>query len=293
MEINPEPVSAAPVEIVGCGDIGRRLARLYLQQGIRPHAWVKTDASVLTCKRLGLSCRRLDLDAGADLARFQQGAHILYTIPPPPQGRADTRITVFLNALRMHPPEKLVLISTTGVYGDCTGQWVNVETPVRPVVERACRRADAETQAHSWAVETGCKLIILRVPGIYAADRLPLKRIRSGAAMVRKDQSPWSNRIHADDLAAACYLALNSSLDNEIINVADDAPGTMNEYFSAVADYAGLPRPPEISLQAAQQSLSPGMLSYLAESRRVDNRKMKNLLGLKLQYPGLEQGLKK
>lgn len=287
------PLAPPAIEIVGCGDIGRRVARLYLQQGVRPHAWTRTEASALSCRGLGLHDQRLDLDTQFDIAAIQKGARILYTIPPPPRGRHDTRIGRFLEALTVHSPDKLVLISTTGVYGDCAGQWVNEESPTRPIAERACRRADAETRARHWATETGCELIILRVPGIYALDRLPLKRIRSGAAMVRKDQSPWSNRIHADDLARACYLALNARLNNEIINIADDAPCTMNEYFSAVADFAGLRRPPEISLEDAQQSLSPGMLSYLAESRRIDNRKMKKQLGLKLRYPSLRQGLKK
>jgi len=291
LEIDNSSHTVKPIEVVGCGDIGRRLARLFLQQEISPRAWIKSDASALVCRRLGLSYRKLDLDGVIDITTIQAGARILYTIPPRPQGRTDTRIAVFLNALSEHRIDTLVLISTTGVYGDCAGRWVNEESPIRPVVERAQRRADAETQARTWATDRGCKIIILRVPGIYALDRLPLKRIRGGAAMLRKDQSPWSNRIHADDLARACYLALNSGLSNEIINIADDAPGTMNEYFSAVADYAGLPRPPEISLEEAQQSLSPGMLSYLAESRRIDNRKMKSLLGLVLQYPGLEQGL--
>ncbi|MCP4010690.1 MAG: NAD-dependent epimerase/dehydratase family protein [Proteobacteria bacterium] len=184
-----------------------------------------------------------------------------------------------------------MLISTTGVYGDCEGARVDETTPVKPKADRALRRADAETSLLEWAEKNKVDYLILRVPGIYAPDRLPLKRLEAGTPVVAQDEAPWTNRIHADDLATVCFAALHSPVANEIINVADDAPGNMTEYFFAVADYAGLPRPPEISLQQARQSLSPGMLSYLAESRRIDNSKMKKLLNIKLKYPTLKQGL--
>lgn len=281
------------VHIIGCGDIGRRTAVLCRQAQQEVSAWVKRTASLEACRELGLPSQLLDLDLPGEVPELGPRGHVLYTVPPPPGGQADSRIRALLERLDANLIERFVLISTSGVYGNCDGRWVDEETPIHPVADRALRRADAEAKLRKWALDKGKEYLILRVPGIYAPDRLPLKRIRSGAPVVRRSEAPWTNRIHADDLAAACFAALNSSATNETINVSDDAPSTMTDYFLAVAEYSGLPRPPEISLEEARRSFSPGMLSYLAESRRIDNRKMKRLLNIELKYPGLKQGLDK
>ncbi len=284
-------MNRGPTHIIGCGDIGRRIAILYLDAARAVEAWVKSKDSHRICQRMGLKTHRFDFDRPFSCISLNVNSQILYAVPPPPQGKEDTRLKTFLETVESGKINKFVLISTTGVYGDCDGAMVDETTPVNPRADRALRRVDAESKLQKWATEHHVDYLILRVPGIYAPDRLPLKRLEAGTPVVIRNEAPWSNRIHADDLALVCFAALNSDVTDEIINVADDAPGTMSEYFFAVADYAGLPRPPEISMQEAKQSLSAGMLSYMVESRRISNAKMKSLLGVKLRYPTLKHGL--
>ena len=270
------------IQIIGCGNIGKRVAHLLLAGGIPVSTTVNSQQSQRQCEALGLTCNRLNLDQAFKLSRIQAQSRILYTIPPPPTGTKDIRLGAFLGKLDAKQIDKFVLISTTGVYGDCAGNRVNEEATINPKVNRAKRRADAEQQLQAWSKQNHVDHLILRVPGIYSLDRLPLKRLQAGTPMVKREDAPWSNRIHADDLASACYAALICDINNEIINISDDEPGTMTDYFNAVADYAVLPRPPQISLKQAQQNLSAGMLSYLAESPRPFNSTFLNLVQLKL-----------
>ncbi len=284
-------MNRGPTHIIGCGDIGRRIANLYLDAARAVEAWVKSEDSHRVCQRMGLKTHRVDFDRPFRCISLNDNSQILYAVPPPPQGKEDTRLKTFLETVESGKINKFVLISTTGVYGDCDGAMVDETTPVNPRADRALRRVDAELKLQKWANEHHVDYLILRVPGIYAPDRLPLKRLEAGTPVVIRNEAPWTNRIHADDLASVCFAALNSDVTDEIINVADDAPGTMSEYFFAVADYAELPRPPEISMREAKQSLSAGMLSYMVESRCISNAKMKSLLGVKLRYPTLKHGL--
>lgn len=281
--------SVQRVDIVGCGDIGRRVATLCYENNIEPFAWVRSKISQSACQTLGLSSQRVDLDHSN--INIRPNSSVLYTVPPPSTGEKDTRIEQFLSSIDNSQIQKIVLISTTGVYGDCKGNWVDENQSIQPTVARAVRRADAESKVIAWAQDNNIDYIILRVPGIYATDRLPLKRIQCGAPVLARKTSPWSNRIHADDLAMACYKALMLTVKNDIINISDDAPSTITDYFFAVADYAGLPRPTEINSQQAKQQLSAGLLSYMTESRRLDNDKMKRVLEMELQYPSLKEGL--
>jgi nucleoside-diphosphate-sugar epimerase len=105
-------------------------------------------------------------------------------------------------------------------------------------------------------------------------------------------ESPPTNRIHADDLATVCLAAAAKGVDGEVFNVSDGQPGTMTQYFNAAADLLGLPRPPQVSMAEAQRVMTPLMLSYLTETRRMDNRRMLERLGVTLCYPDLESGLK-
>ena len=185
----------------------------------------------------------------------------------------------------------MIYLSTTGVYGDCKGEWVSEERPVKPEAARAKRRWDAESSFQDWRTNTGRELVILRVAGIYGPGKLPLERLRKGLPLVRKEESPWTNRIHIDDLVQACVAAGERGRDGEVYNVSDGSPGSMIDYFKLIAELAGLPAPPAISLAQADNELSKGMLSYMRESRRVDNSKMRRELGLSLIYPSMESGL--
>lgn len=278
--------------IVGCGYIGARLARRVRDIGTPVTGVVRSAGSAGTLFEQGIDALQCDLDTQRLPAGSTAEAALFYFTPPPGAGESDSRMQRFLAGLSVSgQPRRIVYISTTGVYGDCHGEWVDETRPVNPGVDRARRRWDAERQLHAWQGRTGGELVILRVAGIYGPGKLPLARLRKGVPMVAEHDAPWTNRIHADDLVSTCLLALEKGGDGAVFNVSDGAPGNMTDYFNQVADRAGLPRPPLISLEQAQQMLSPGLLSYLAESRRLSNRRMLDELGVELRYPGLEEGL--
>ena len=277
--------------IVGCGYLGCRLAG-QLSAG-RVTGLVRSAAGVERLERQGIAPLRCDLAHEVSQSLPTEGVDVWYLAPPPGTGVKDTYLRHFLEALDdSGQPRRMVLISTTGVYGDCGGQWVDESRPPAPVVDRARRRLDAEQQLRLWGERSGREWVILRVAGIYGPGKLPLERLREGRPMVAEKDAPWTNRIHADDLVQVCLAAMSRGRSGGIYNVTDGNPGNMADYFNRVADMAGLPRPPVIDLEAAEDSLSAGMRSYLAESRRIDNSRMLRELGVSLRYPDLDSGLR-
>ncbi|TNF35346.1 MAG: SDR family oxidoreductase [Gammaproteobacteria bacterium] len=282
------------VMIVGCGYIGQRVARQLQRKGVPVTGFVNSQSSLDLCHQQQIDCHLFDLDkawdSGYPYMDFSSSV-ILYTVPPQPAGEEDLRMRHFLELLRQHIPKKLVLISTTGVYGDCGGQWIDESTPLNPVVDRARRRFSSEQQAQTYCQNNHVALIILRVPGIYGPGKFPLERIRKGLPVVREQDSPFSNRIHAADLVTICVKAIEDDAIQGIYNCADGHPTTMFDYFMKVARAHGLPEPPAISLEQAKRELSPGMLSYMEESRRIGNAKLLRDFHITLQYPDLDAGL--
>jgi len=281
--------SDTSISIMGCGYIGKLLAQRLQQINTALNAYVCSNNSLDICKRLNITSEIVDLDKPVSNIDHRNQS-VIYLVPPPPTGKVDKRISNYLSAIKQQNLKKLVLISTTGVYGDCNGDWVNESAPIKPVADRAYRRADAEQQAISFCQKNTIPLLILRVPGIYGPGKIPLRRIKSGQPIVREQDSPYTNRIHALDLVRICEIALNTSLTG-IYNVSDGHPGTMYEYFMGVAETMDLPAPPSITLEEAKQELSEGMLSYMAESRRIDNKKLLKDFSLVLKYPDLQAGL--
>jgi nucleoside-diphosphate-sugar epimerase len=277
-----------PVLIVGCGYIGRRVAKLLQGHYCQVSGIARSPASASELKALGIDGISADLDAG--LPDINADA-IYYFAPPPPAGVQDTRMSHFLAAIKK-PPRRIVYISTSAVYGDCNGAWITEEQPVNPTTDRGRRRLDAERQLTAWAEAHGTQWIILRVPGIYGPDKLPLARLRKRLPVLREQDSPWTNRIHGDDLAAICVAAMQSDHTNTVYNVSDGHPSNMTDYFFRVADAAGLPRPEEVSPAQAEAVLSAGMLSFLNDSRRMKNDKLLRELKIELQFPDLSAGLK-
>ena len=279
--------------VTGCGYVGERVAAREQSEGNPVVGIVRSRESAQQLRQKGIEVRVLDLDHRVDLSDLPTSeSWIYYFIAPPPAGQTDPRLERFLNALLPgRLPARIVLISTTGVYGDCQGQWVTEDTPPHPQADRAKRRLAAENALRAWANQTGTPYAILRVPGIYGPDRSPLKRLREGEPVLRETESPYSNRVHIDDLVAACLAAQRQSRSGAVYNICDGHPSTMTDYFFKVADACGLPRPPQIGLREAQAQLSSGILSYLAESKRLDNRRMREELGVIPRYPDLESGL--
>ncbi len=286
-----------PISIIGSGYIGQRLIQLLLSRNLveaeQISTLVKSIDSQKQCASLGVSSIQFDMDTiDAPLPeRLKIHQSILYYFAPPPaQGSIDSRARQFIKQL-IKPPSKIVLISTTGVYGNCHGQWVDENTALNPGVDRARRRFDAEQQFQSYCRKFNIPLVILRVSGIYGPGKLPLKRIKARTPIVREEDSPFSNRIHTDDLLEICLKAGLSDNIEGIFNCADGHPTTMYDYFIKVARANKLPEPPVITLQQAKTQLSSGMLSYMAESRRIDNQKLLAEFDLSLKYPDLDKGL--
>lgn len=279
--------------IIGCGSIGRRVATHYLGRGEPVRGLVRTPASALALERSGIPALALDLDTD-DLGPLTTGGERLFHFAPPPaSGRQDPWTQRLADAFdRQGNPARVVYISTTGVYGDCAGDWIDEEHPVNPSTDRAWRRWDAEQTLRDWSRRSGVDLVILRVAGIYGPGALPLERIREGLPLVRPEDAPYTNRIHADDLVAVCVAAMEQGHEGGCYNVSDGHPSTMTDYFFRVADAARLPRPPTLPLAEATGHLSAGMLSYLRESRRLSNQRMLRELGVTLLYPTLAEGLR-
>lgn len=264
--------------IVGYGDIACRVA-----QRLAPGTELRAIS-----RRQGA-----DLDCPPTLAPFAGWADtVLHTAPPRADGDTDTRTATLLAVLGDgNPPQRVVYLSTSGVYGDCGGALVDESYPVNPMTARAKRRADAERQLGAWCRTLGSTLVILRVPGIYAADRLPIERLRSGAPALRDEDDGYTNHIHADDLAAIALRACAPGAPGGIYNASDDSRLKTGEWFDLVADRHGLPRPARIARVDAPGRIPAEMLSFMGESRRLVNERMKRELGVSLRYPTVHAGV--
>jgi nucleoside-diphosphate-sugar epimerase len=277
--------------IVGAGDIARRaLPALLARYAIT--ALVRGDPAALVDR--GVRAVAGDLDRPGSLAPLALAADVLlHAAPPTASGSRDERTRALVAALagaRMLP-RRVVYISTSGVYGDCGGAWVDESRPAYAQTDRARRRVDAEQALAEWGRSSGVAIVVLRVPGIYAADRLPLERLKKGTPVLRAEEDVYTSHVHADDLAAICVRALERDAPAGLYNAADDTEMKMGDYFDFVADRVGLARPPRVSRAEAEAAIPPTQLSFMRESRRLENRKMKALLGIRLQYPTVLEGV--
>jgi len=279
--------------IVGCGDVARRtLPRLLGHYQV--FALLRDPAQVAFWRLGGARPIIADLDHAVSLKRISGLADIvLYFAPPPERGTVDTRTRHLLAALKRgrRLPQRMIYISTSGGYGDCAGERGDETRPWRPATARAQRRVDAERQLRRFGRRPGVRVSILRAPGIYAADRLPLESLRKGVQALRAEDDVFTNHIHADDLAMLTCAALRFGRANRCYNASDDSEMKMGDYFDLVADRFGLPRAPRISRQEAQQTMSPLLLSFMSESRRLDNRRAKRELRAQWRYPQVADGV--
>jgi nucleoside-diphosphate-sugar epimerase len=282
--------------IVGCGDIGLRVAAL-LDGRFRIVALTSSPGRHAVLRAAGVRPIAGDLDDAASLARLGPFAQrLLHLAPPQSDGSGDRRTRHLLARLRAqragivastwHAAPRWVYGSTTGVYGDRGGDCIDETAALKPQTARAERRVDAERQLRAAAVTSGAVLTILRIPGIYdTASRSPRARLEAGTPALREEDDVYSNHIHADDLARACMLALWRGRPQRAVNVCDDSVLTMGAYFDLAADALGLPRPPRITREQAERQLSPMQLSFMRESRRLHNRRLKRELRLRLHHP--------
>ncbi len=283
--------------IVGCGDIARRLLPRLLGPS-RIFALLRDPEQCAFWRDHGASPVLADLDQPHSLQRIAGLADVVVHLAPPqnadslPGVHRDTRTRALLAALARGRslPQRIVYISTSGVYGDCRGARIDETRGVRPATARACRRVDAERRLRALG-RRGVVVSILRAPGIYAADRLPIDRLQRGTPALREADDVYSNHIHADDLALLTCAALRYGRSNRTYNVTDDSEIRMGEYFDLVADRFGLPRVPRLSRDEAERQLSPLQWSFMSESRRLLNQRVKKECRVQLRYPRVEDGI--
>ena len=309
MPSNQTPLGALParfrrqrVLIVGCGDVGLRTAGQLgapQSQRVRLMALTSSPDRVRLLRACGITPLQGNLDDPASIQRLAGIAHRVIHLAPPPTDRAgaskrDPRSLVLVRALRLRtPPLALVYGSTTGVYGDCGGQRVDETRAVNPHTPRAQRRVDAENLMR-FLGRSGVRVSVLRIPGIYAPDReggTPRDRLLKGTPVLAAKDDVYTNHIHANDLARACAAALWRGKPQRVVNVTDDTDLKMGDYFDLAAGLFGLPKPPRLPRDQASSALPLMLLSFMSESRRLDNTRMKQELRLKLRYPHVRNGL--
>ena len=281
--------------IVGCGDVGLRVAKL-LRGRYRLLALTSSLQRVAQLREAGVLPLIGNLDDAATLGRLAGLADaVLHLAPPPTQGAADPRTAHLLQALaRQGRVRRIVYGSTTGVYGDCGGAQFDETRAVNPGTDRARRRVDAEARLRWYGQAMGARVTLLRIPGIYAGDRAgghPRERLARSTPVLSFDDDVFTNHIHADDLARACVAALVRGLPQRVVHACDDTDMKMGDYFDLAADLEGLPRPRRITRAQAATELSPMLMSFMGESRRLDNRRLKTELKLRLRYPTVRTGL--
>ena len=279
--------------IVGCGDIGQRVATLWQNRSFDVFALTHSEENATQLQSNDIMPIRGDLDSAETLQDLPvRNALVYYFAPPPRSGETEPRMTNFLDAISIDAlPVHLLYMSTSGVYGDTGGEWVTENSPLNPKTDRSKRRVDAERQVRGWSAETGIPFTILRVPGIYGPGRLPIGKVKSGRPVLREGDAPYSNRIHADDLARICVDVVTDGEPSETYNVNDGNPGSITQYYFTLADLLGIERPPTISMEAAREQFSPMLLSFLEESKRLDISKLRDHIGYEPIYPSLEKGV--
>lgn len=302
MPSNQSPLGALPARfrrerllIVGCGDVGLRVAR-GLPPGVRLLALTSSAQRVPELRACGITPLLGDLDAPHTLRRLAGIAtRVLHLAPPPGQGWLDPRTAALVQALRRRSAARSwVYGSTSGVYGHCDGELAAEVRAVNAHTPRAHRRIDAEKRVRHLGRATGVRASILRIPGIYAPDReggTPRARLLKGTPVLQAADDVYTSHIHADDLARACIAALWRGLPQRVYNISDDTELKMGDYFDLAADLYGLPHPPRVPRSTAQDQLPLLLLSFMGESRRLDNGRMKRELRLVLRYPTVATGL--
>jgi nucleoside-diphosphate-sugar epimerase len=272
--------------IIGCGFTARRAIPL-LAKHYRIYALVRNASQKAELTARGVTPVSGDLDDRATLSRIAALADVvLHLAPPSSEGIRDTRTAHLLAALSKGAlPERLVYISTSGVYGDCGGLEVSETHVLTPQTGRAQRRVDAELQIRDWARRNGVKASILRVPGIYAENRMPLDRLRVSMPTIVAEEDGYTNHIHADDLVQIIVAAMRRGKPNRVYHASDDSQMKMGDYLDAVADAYKLRRPPRISRDKAQRTLPDTLLSFMNESRKLMNFRLKRELKVSLRYP--------
>jgi nucleoside-diphosphate-sugar epimerase len=288
--------------IVGCGDVGMRMSGL-INERTRLFGTTRSPSKFDAIRSNGITPLHLDL---LDLKRCRQlvavANRIVVLAPPPNVGSTDPHTLNLIRALNFHRAKRnltptirtrmlpqICYVSTTGVYGDHNGAWINELTPTTPQSDRGKRRVAAEHILRQAVGKLQIRLDVLRAPGIYAENRLPLERLKLGTPALKADEDVYTNHIHALDLARICLRAVfyksRTESGSRIYNACDQSVLKMGDYFDLVAARFNLTTAPRVSRAQLKTIVSPALLSFMSESRRINGYRMERELKLKLRYP--------
>lgn len=233
----------------------------------------------------------LDGDDDGVAAALEAADRVL--VSPAPSAEGDPTLARHGAALRRAAErlEWVGYLSTTAVYGDRAGDWVDEESELRPASERGRWRVAAEEAWRRFGAETGAPIHVFRLAGIYGPGRGPFAKLRSGAARRIVKPGQVFSRIHVDDIATVIEASMAAPWAGRAYNVCDDAPAPPDEVIAHAAELLGVAPPPAESFEAARPHMSPMAASFYGESKRVCNRRIKEELGVALAYPTYREGL--
>ena len=278
--------------IVGCGYTGRRLARRLREAGHRVTGTTRDPDRATRLAEEGVRPLLVDLAADAGIRKLEgESPSVCFHLAPPverPDGGAA--VEAVIRALRRAPLEAFVYGSSTSVYGDRDGAWVDEETVPRPDSPTGRARLEAERTVLRCGWEWDCRPRIGRIAGIYGPDRVLLEAIRSGRYHVVEGLDAWTNRIHVDDLAAGLAAIWRRGENGRVYDLADGHPHRSEEFAGLVAELAGLELP-RIGREEARARYSESRWARKAGSKRVRARRLTEELGVKLRYPSFREGV--
>jgi nucleoside-diphosphate-sugar epimerase len=268
--------------------VGLRLAR-HLKSRYRIAGTCRTAEQAKVLREAGVRPVLIDLDHDRAMAKSLTASLVVHLMPPPAEGQLDLRSRRLMRIVR--GVKRMVYISTSGVYGDCAGALIDEVRRVKPQSGRAARRVDAENFLRERARTDRFGLSILRVPGIYAADRLPVERLRRGTPMLASEDDVYTNHIHADDLVQAIEACLMRGRPMRVYHASDNCPMLTSEYFEQVAAALGVAAPARLPRALLAGHLSPMQASFMQESRRLSNARLRTELRVNLRYPSVAAAL--
>lgn len=289
------------IAIAGCGQVGQQLLQLQYRAHFTAtlRSSPEQNARKARLRALGARPVLIDLHAPLDTQRLAAfGGRIIWMAPPPasqPPSKALKRVALHLSAHAIRynkTTPSITYISTTGVYGNAEGRWIDELTPRKAESDRAKRRIAEEDMLFEAAKGGQIKVQVLRAPGIYGEDRLPIERLRNRQPALHPEEDSWSNHIHETDLARLAYRAQLQGHSRMVVNACDSQPLQMGDYFDLVADALNLPRPPRVDRQTAQRLVSPMMWSFMRESRKIRSIRI-GALHCPLRYPTVKAYLAK
>jgi nucleoside-diphosphate-sugar epimerase len=274
--------------IFGLGYSGLEIARLARAAGWTVAGTCRSEGKAAELRGRGIEAHVFDGSATLAAEAVGRASHIICTIAPGTTGDPVLRTSAGL----LRGARWLGYLSTTGVYGDHGGGWVDETTPPRPVQPRSIERLAAERAWQVMGIEAGAGVDIFRLPGIYGPGRSAIDQVKAGTARRIDKPGQVFSRIHVEDIAGTVLLAISRARAGGIYNVADDLPAPTGDVLAFACELLGKPAPPAIPWAEVAPTMSDMARSFYAENRRVRNERIKSELGVVLRYPTYREGLR-